>query len=70
MTKTAKKLVENPSIAPGHIAKLRMEVCESCEEYSSSTTTCKVCHCIMPLKTSFANMDCPLEKWGEWVEAK
>jgi hypothetical protein len=26
-----------------------------------------VCHCIMPLKTTFANMSCPLDKWKECV---
>jgi len=66
ITNTAKKLLENPSIAPGRIAAERMVICESCEEYSSKTTLCNVCHCIMPLKTSFANMECPLQKWHEW----
>lgn len=66
ITNTAKKLLENPTIAPSHIAAERMTICESCDEYNPRTTLCSACHCIMPLKTSFANMGCPLKKWEEW----
>lgn len=65
MKDTARRLLEDPSIAPRRVSTLRLEVCEGCEHYTDSKT-CELCQCYMPLKTTMANMACPLEKWTEW----
>jgi predicted nucleic acid binding AN1-type Zn finger protein len=67
---TAKRLISNPRLAPSKVASERMLICEACDKYSPLTTTCDVCHCIMPLKTTFANMSCPLGKWQECGEGE
>jgi len=63
---TAKRLLEDPSVAPRRVSMLRMEVCESCDRYNSEARTCQICGCFMPLKTTMANMECPIQKWTEW----
>ena len=63
---TAKRLLEDPTIAPRAVAKERMGICESCDRYREQSQTCEICLCFMPLKTASANMRCPLDKWTEW----
>ena len=63
---TAKRLLEDPSIAPRRVSMLRMEVCESCDRYTKAKT-CEICQCYMPLKTTMSNMKCPIDKWTEWT---
>jgi hypothetical protein len=63
---TAKRLLEDPTVAPRRVAILRMEVCESCDRYNKDSQTCEICGCFMPLKTAAANMRCPIDKWVEW----
>lgn len=63
---TAKRLLEDPTIAPRLTAAERMEICESCEQYIPDKGQCSVCGCFMKLKTTMANMRCPLDKWTEW----
>ena len=65
---TAKRLLEDPSIAPRRVSMLRMEVCEGCDRYTEKKT-CEICQCYMPLKTTMANMKCPIDKWTEWKRA-
>jgi hypothetical protein len=62
---TAKRLLEDPTVAPRRVAALRMEVCESCDRYTEKKT-CEICQCFMPIKTTMANMKCPIDKWVEW----
>jgi hypothetical protein len=63
---TAKRLLEDPSIAPRRVASLRMEVCEGCDHYIQDSGQCDICLCYMKLKTTMANMKCPLDKWTEY----
>lgn len=63
---TAARLLADPTVAPRRVALLRMEVCESCDRYRQDKQTCEVCGCFMPLKTTMANMECPIQKWTEW----
>jgi hypothetical protein len=63
---TAKRLLEDPTIAPRAVHNERMEICKSCDRYRELTQTCELCGCFMPLKTTAANMACPLDKWKEW----
>jgi len=63
---TARRLLEDPTIAPRSIAKERIEICQACDRYRSDSQTCEVCGCFMPMKTAAANMRCPIDKWEEW----
>ena len=63
---TAKRILEDPTVAPRRVSLLRMEVCDQCEQYNKDSQTCGICHCFMPLKTTMANMRCPIDKWTEW----
>ena len=64
---TAKRLLEDPTVAPRRVASLRMEVCEACDRFVKDKQTCEICLCYMPLKTTMANLRCPLDKWTEWT---
>jgi len=48
---------------PASIKQRRMDICNDCDKYNSLTKTCGICHCIMPIKTLFANFSCPDKKW-------
>ena len=62
---TAKRLLEDPTVAPRAVAAERLTICEGCDRYTKKKT-CEICQCYMPLKTTMANMACPIEKWIEW----
>lgn len=66
---TAKRLLEDPTIAPRRVANERMTICEQCEHFLPMTGQCEICQCYMKLKTTMANMRCPLDKWEEWYRA-
>jgi hypothetical protein len=63
---TARRLLEDPTIAPRAVHNERMRICEGCDRYRKLTQTCEICQCFMPLKTAAANMKCPIDKWSEW----
>lgn len=63
---TAKRLLQDPTVAPRRVALLRMETCENCMRYDKQGQKCEICGCFMPLKTTMANMRCPIDKWTEW----
>jgi hypothetical protein len=63
---TARRLLEDPTIAPRNVAKHRMGLCEVCDRFSKESKTCEICQCYMPLKTTMANMKCPIDLWFEW----
>lgn len=65
---TAKRLFDNPKLAPRSVAAERMETCKACDHYKNDTTQCDICLCFMPIKTSFANVECPIDKWGAYNE--
>ena len=64
---TARRLLDNPRIAPRAVAKGRLQICEECSHYMAESMQCDICRCIMPVKTTFANMRCPIDKWEEWT---
>ncbi len=64
---TAKRLLEDPTVAPRAVHNERMSICEGCDRYNSVKQTCTICQCFMPLKTTMANMRCPIDKWMEWT---
>jgi hypothetical protein len=62
---TARRLLEDPSFAPRAVADDRMKICEACDRCTAKKT-CEICQCFMPLKTTMANMRCPIDKWNEY----
>ena len=40
-------------------------ICKQCKHYRSITDQCKICNCIMLLKTKLNNSTCPEFKWPE-----
>lgn len=42
----------------------RYDLCKNCEEFTMMRT-CKICNCIMPMKTYWGNTECPKGKWGK-----
>lgn len=64
---TARRLLQNPGIAPRAVAKERMAICEGCPRYDHDKMQCQICLCTMPLKTAMSNMKCPLDKWFEYT---
>lgn len=63
---TARRLIQNPRFAPRAVARERLSICEECDRYICDKMQCSLCQCIMPLKTTMANMRCPLDKWTEY----
>ena len=63
---TAKRLLEDPSVAPRAVAAERMEICKNCDRFNEKAQTCQLCGCFMPLKTTMSSMKCPIDKWVEW----
>lgn len=45
-------------------AKSRYEICKNCIDYRKIIDQCKVCGCIMSLKTKISSSTCPKGKWG------
>jgi hypothetical protein len=68
-TDTAKRILEDPSLAPVEVRKQRMAICGKCQHFKHNR--CEQCSCFMPAKTMLANARCPLEtpKWTEFSES-
>jgi hypothetical protein len=62
---TAKRLLEDPTVAPRAVAAERLTICEGCDHYIAESGQCDICLCYMKLKCAMANMKCPLDKWTE-----
>ena len=63
---TARRLLEDPTVAPRAVAAERLAICEQCDRYLPETGQCSLCQCYMKLKTAMANVKCPIDKWSEW----
>jgi hypothetical protein len=63
---TAARLLADPTVAPRAVAAERLAICESCDRYQADSKICEICGCYLPLKTTMANMKCPIDKWEEW----
>lgn len=61
---TAKRIAEDPSIAPRSVQATRREICDSCD-HRTAFDTCDLCGCVIALKIKPNNMKCPIEKWVE-----
>ena len=63
---TARRLLDDPTVAPRAVAAERLAICEKCDRYRPESKICEICGCFLPLKTAAANMECPIQKWTEW----
>jgi hypothetical protein len=64
---TARRLLDDPTIAPRDVSRQRLEICEGCERFQEKSRICDLCGCYMPLKTTMSNMKCPIDRWTEYV---
>ena len=42
----------------------RLAICNQCDSFISSMSTCRQCGCYMPAKATFASSECPDKKWA------
>lgn len=45
------------------VVELRMFHCRSCDKYNSKLNLCNECGCLLTLKTTIKQVECPLGKW-------
>lgn len=60
---SAKRVVKDPIPVPEEIQEERMKVCHECPKFENGR--CAECGCYMRIKTQFAEMECPIGKWGK-----
>lgn len=58
-------------IVPEEVKKTRLKKCKKCEYFyvsvvSDNLNRCMACGCILEMKTSMANSNCPKGKWDKW----
>lgn len=41
----------------------RFNICNSCKEFNSSSKSCEICNCYLPIKVTIKIASCPLKKW-------
>jgi Family of unknown function (DUF6171) len=46
------------------VRESRLEICRSCEFFEKVKSRCSKCGCFMEIKTKFANVQCPIDKWS------
>lgn len=72
MTYLAEKTVELAKEAEKELEKIKLseeernkryDICKTCEHFNEKTTQCKICNCIMSVKTYLGQSSCPLKKW-------
>ena len=50
-------------IAPPEEQSRRLAICQACDQFDPTATRCKQCGCFLILKASWAEQQCPLQKW-------
>lgn len=41
----------------------RISICQSCEFFNDQFQTCRICGCLLKIKTSLVAENCPINKW-------
>jgi len=54
---------KNTEYADKELQVSRIQQCHDCDRYIKLSSQCKECLCIMPLKVTLLNSECPLGKW-------
>lgn len=52
---------------PDHVQNERYNICLGCEHFYSLLKNCKICGCVMPLKTKLKQASCPIKKWDKYT---
>jgi hypothetical protein len=47
------------------VKKVRLELCEACDDFNKSMRTCGNCGCFMDIKVNLKRSKCPKNKWHE-----
>lgn len=51
---------------PNDVQQERYNICLDCEHFYELLKNCKICGCVMPLKTKLKNVSCPINKWDKY----
>jgi len=62
---SVKRVIKDRRIVTASQQAERLSICVQCEHFSQGNAVCKKCWCFLKLKTQFANMCCPIDKWTE-----
>ena len=60
---SAKRVIADPIPVSNAIAEARMSQCKNCDKFKDGK--CEECGCIMKIKVKFAEMECPIGRWGK-----
>jgi len=52
-----------PNKETEELAKKRIKLCVSCDQFKQVTKRCGACGCFMPAKVRSEQSKCPLNKW-------
>jgi len=53
---------------PDDIKQSRMDECMLCPSWEHKSNRCLECGCQMRIKTNLTSSECPLKKWGRYVD--
>lgn len=55
-------------ITPKEVQERRMKICKRCPHYVEVVGACKVCKCVVALKTKLSAASCPTGRWQRYKE--
>jgi len=50
------------------VSEERLKVCRTCDQFNKENSKCAKCGCFMDYKTLLQNAECPIGKWGKYLE--
>ena len=50
------------------ISEERLKICRTCDKFNKDNSKCSECGCFMDYKTLLQNAECPIGKWGKYVD--
>jgi len=50
------------------VSEYRLGFCRKCEHFEEGPNRCDKCGCFMDFKTLIQSSECPIGKWGKWVD--
>lgn len=62
---SVKRVAQDARMVTAEQKAERLSICVQCEHFNDRQVICKKCGCFLQLKTGFANMRCPIDKWIE-----
>ena len=61
--KVSKEKTAALRITNSETAYARYNICKNCAQFRKITRQCKICDCLMFIKTKFETANCPIGKW-------